>query len=174
MHKPPCTVCARADRAEIDERLTAKLSIRRISAEFGAGRTALANHASHTGARAARARSAAARGVSKRRRAAVALEPVEVASPADVLSEWRWLYDQGRTLLAEATQLRDWRLAAKAVESVGGILDKFSRAFGLYADDAAKIVVNTGEQKIINVVSSMSEEDLRRYLLTGERVAIDA
>jgi hypothetical protein len=160
-----CTVCEHPDRERIDVALRGSASLRSIAKSFGLGRTAITGHASkHTTAEQTRKYRVAARGGRRRSALSVAVAPVSLDSPADVLAELRFLYGETKSLYETAKASHDLRLMDKAISNGAALLDRFAKSFGMFQDGGTTINVNPIDAKIIAVVQSMTTEELREYI----------
>jgi hypothetical protein len=163
----PCKVCARPDRAAIDERIVAGTSFREIGRAFGVPKDTIARHArahvaAATSGNAKRSRENARKRVS---RSLSALKvAVTIETPADVMRELSRLYSEALTLFEQAKATGDTRLQEKALAQGGVLIEKLAKALGVFTD--AAIVVDRST-KVLNVLADVPEDVLRAFL-TGE------
>jgi hypothetical protein len=161
-----CSVCPRSDRKTIDTALEGGTSFRKVAQTFGLGRTSVTNHAGRCiGVVESRERSRAAQGRQRRKTPAVAVDVAAVESPADVMREVQRMYKEAWALYEEAKRTRDTRLMDKALGQIGSTIDRFAKAMKVY-DDGTHFV-NDHSTKVLQIVSKMSEDELRAYLAGG-------
>lgn len=174
---PPCTVCISPNRLEIDEALASRMSLRGLERQFGIGRTALRNHMTvhHPAAVDRRARSAAARGKTLKRKKFAPLEPaaeIAIGNPEDVVAEMKRLYAKAVAAIESAETMKDARLALSALKEAGGILTQIARSYGVFNDETRPTFVVDRSQRIVNVLGAMSEDELRRLLTDAPPAAL--
>ena len=151
------------------------MSLRGLERQFGIGRTALRNHMTvhHPAAVDTRARSAAARGKTKRKGVVVApTVNVAIGNPEDVVAEFKRLYAKAVATVESAESMKDARLALSALKEATGILSQIARSYGVFNDETRPTLVVDRSQRIVNVLGGMSEEELRRILTDAPPAAL--
>ena len=179
----PCGICTSPYRAEIDEALSVpKASFRSITARFPEfGRTAVRNHAHahHPTAVESRQRRAAALGKPRvvGRTKAPSTTPVAqvaIGTPDDVVGEFKRLYAKAVAAVDAAESIKDTRLALAALKEANSLLSQVARALGVFSDETRPTFVVDRSQRIVNVLGSMSEDELRRILTDAPPAALVA
>jgi transposase-like protein len=125
-----CSVCARDDRAAIDEAVLAGASIRRIAAQFGVPASNLYRHApQHLAAAAAR---------------------VQDVRGLDVVKQLQAINAASLQVLREARASGDGRLVLQAVDRVQRQLELQARLLGDLAEPQTTVnVLNTGDWPVL-------------------------
>lgn len=171
----PCSVCSRSDRPRIDEALANGVPAREIERRFGVGRGPVSRHAAHAGFTQTDRRNAknAQRRAQRRIVSAVkSIERPQLVTAADVADELRSLYGEARELLEAARTAGDARLAQKSLADALGVLTQIARGVGLFRDENV-VRIEAPQQRIINVIAGLSDEQIRAYL-SGDKSVVPA
>jgi hypothetical protein len=172
-----CSVCEHRDRAKIDAALRAGTPLRGVSKAFGVGRTALTSHAArHTTAIETRKHRQAARGGRRRtpKTAAVELRAIETAE--DVVEDLQRLRVEAFGLFEQAKARADWKSAERIFAQVVAVVDRFGEMHRVLGSKGVTLNVDRS-MKVLNVLGTLSEDDLRALLAraeSGDTVALEA
>lgn len=171
--RPGCTVCALPVEAlkAANELIQGGASSRDVERQFHVGRGPALRHKSQClGITAAnpKTKQNAQRRLARRLAHAVADAPKpRLDSIDDFRDELRRLYYKGLAQLEGAEASGDGRLAQKSLDGALATLQQLGRSIGAFqADNVVRI--DAPQQRIVNVISGMSDEALRAFM-AGDR-----
>lgn len=171
-----CSICSRADRAQIDAALRAGSSLRSVAKTFGAGsniRTALKNHTDTCVTGLGRgARPNAKGGRPAKAPALPPVTPIEELDAAQIMREYGQLYAESRALLELAKVSGDMVRIDKAIAGCADILDRHAKAQGIFTDGGTTVNIDARQQRVVTLYDSLPKDVLER--LAAGAVTIEA
>ena len=92
-----------------------------------------------------------------------AINAVKLTDGQDVLGQYEWAYNECLDLYKSAKNESDMRLQDKAMSQIIQILDRYSKTYGLFSDQAI-VQVNVTQRRIEKTIDSMTDEQLQAFL----------